>query len=250
VHNFRAIYGDPDVVEVRRIFDDITKARLWENTVLRRLKVIYRDKWLNKTDNISIAPECCRSAFGKPALNRDTSIYRFFHPEYGQREYTRHQWMVEFPSLNSTTVCMLIRGRVKQHQDWVLGTDEDYLRVMAETHQSRSAAASTRIRTNESNRKRSATLKGRLITEEHAQKISQSKRGIRQSDKTRMKLRDKKRQDSRIFKFYCDGREIFHGTKYEFFDQFKNDYDLKKGGFNYLIAGIWLTYKGITSEVV
>jgi hypothetical protein len=42
--------------EIRKTFNDCEKARLWENKVLRRLKVIKRDDFMNKTDNISIKP--------------------------------------------------------------------------------------------------------------------------------------------------------------------------------------------------
>jgi hypothetical protein len=42
--------------EIRKTFDDSEKARLWENKVLRRLKVIERNDFMNKTNNISIKP--------------------------------------------------------------------------------------------------------------------------------------------------------------------------------------------------
>ena len=42
--------------EIRKTFDNIEKARLWENKVLRRMKVIERNDFMNKTDNISIKP--------------------------------------------------------------------------------------------------------------------------------------------------------------------------------------------------
>lgn len=47
-------YGNPDIIQVRKTFNDIKSARLWEHKVLRRLKVLTNSKWLNKTDNISI----------------------------------------------------------------------------------------------------------------------------------------------------------------------------------------------------
>ncbi len=50
-------YGNPDTIQIRKTFDSSEKARLWENKVLKRLKVIGNDKWLNKTDNISIDPK-------------------------------------------------------------------------------------------------------------------------------------------------------------------------------------------------
>lgn len=46
--------GNPDIIEIRKEFDNKEKAMLWEHKVLRRLKVISKEKWLNKTDNIAI----------------------------------------------------------------------------------------------------------------------------------------------------------------------------------------------------
>lgn len=53
-------HGDPDLIEIRKDFgDDITSAREWESKVLRRIKAKSRSDYLNKTDNVSISPECC-----------------------------------------------------------------------------------------------------------------------------------------------------------------------------------------------
>lgn len=48
VKDLRAQYGDPDVVQVRRTFEDRNKAIIWEEKVLRRLKVLQNDKWINQ----------------------------------------------------------------------------------------------------------------------------------------------------------------------------------------------------------
>lgn len=48
VAEFRSKFGEPDVVEVRRVFDDPMKAREWEDKVLRRLAVPCSEKWLNR----------------------------------------------------------------------------------------------------------------------------------------------------------------------------------------------------------
>jgi hypothetical protein len=55
-------YGDPDVVEVRQVFNDQLQARKWEHKVLRRMRVVKNSNWLNKTDNKSIDPGCAGSA--------------------------------------------------------------------------------------------------------------------------------------------------------------------------------------------
>ena len=56
VSNFVLEHGDPDIREIRKIFNKMDSARSWEHRVLRRMKVIHRKDFLNKTDNISIAP--------------------------------------------------------------------------------------------------------------------------------------------------------------------------------------------------
>jgi hypothetical protein len=69
VTKFASEHGDPDIKQIRKVFNNVDSARLWEHRVLRRLKVIHRDDFLNKTDNISIAP-----LYGKdnPATRRET----------------------------------------------------------------------------------------------------------------------------------------------------------------------------------
>ena len=57
VKSFREEYGEPDVIEVRKEFSDANKARNWETKVLKKLKVVNNENFLNKTDNISIATE-------------------------------------------------------------------------------------------------------------------------------------------------------------------------------------------------
>ena len=46
----KTIYGDPDIIQIRKVFLTKEHARLWENKVLRRLKVVSREDFLNKND--------------------------------------------------------------------------------------------------------------------------------------------------------------------------------------------------------
>lgn len=48
VAKMRIDFGEPDVVEVRREFDTPAATRAWEERVLRRLKAIKSDRWLNR----------------------------------------------------------------------------------------------------------------------------------------------------------------------------------------------------------
>jgi hypothetical protein len=50
----REQYGEPDIIQIRKTFgNNPEKAKLWEDKVLRRLNVVDKDNWLNKTKNDS-----------------------------------------------------------------------------------------------------------------------------------------------------------------------------------------------------
>lgn len=66
VSDFRKNYGEPDIVEIRKTFTDSYSARLWENKVLLRMDVVRDDKWLNKTNNISIDVDAALKGSKKP----------------------------------------------------------------------------------------------------------------------------------------------------------------------------------------
>jgi hypothetical protein len=40
--------GEPDIIKIRKTFNDKNKARMWEEKVLKKLNVTNNDKWLNK----------------------------------------------------------------------------------------------------------------------------------------------------------------------------------------------------------
>lgn len=42
-------HGHPDVIKVRRKFETANQAIAWEHKVLRKMRVIYKDEWLNKS---------------------------------------------------------------------------------------------------------------------------------------------------------------------------------------------------------
>lgn len=61
-------YGEDSFVydEIRKTFSDEQKCREWEHKVLRRMKVINREDFINKTDNKSISKDCAM----KGTINR------------------------------------------------------------------------------------------------------------------------------------------------------------------------------------
>lgn len=92
VLDFTKLHGEPDIIQVRKVFDCQIKAREWETKVLKRLNVKTNEKWLNKSDNISMAPECritnhseetkaILSAKGKLRIGELNSFYGKKHSE-------------------------------------------------------------------------------------------------------------------------------------------------------------------------
>lgn len=56
VKAFIELNGMPDIVEVRRTFTSVDACRLWEERVLKRMKVRTSEKWLNQTDRQGLPP--------------------------------------------------------------------------------------------------------------------------------------------------------------------------------------------------
>lgn len=53
VKQFIVEHGEPDVIQIRKTFTDTQSACLWENRVLKRMKVVSSDKWLNRNDRMA-----------------------------------------------------------------------------------------------------------------------------------------------------------------------------------------------------
>lgn len=50
VKTFRKIHGEPDLIQVRKVFEDGNKAMSWEANVLKRMKVVNDPRFLNMND--------------------------------------------------------------------------------------------------------------------------------------------------------------------------------------------------------
>ena len=84
VNQFRLSHGEPDVIQIRRIFEDKDAARRWESKVLNRMDVIHKSHWLNRTNNQAIRDGSNR-AYG-PAWNKGVSRPRTPESIAKQRE--------------------------------------------------------------------------------------------------------------------------------------------------------------------
>lgn len=54
VHDFWKEHGEPDIIQVRKIFSTKEQVRQWEHKVLRRIGVKNNSKWLNITTSLGI----------------------------------------------------------------------------------------------------------------------------------------------------------------------------------------------------
>jgi len=50
VKDFRKFHGEPDIIEIRKVFEDREDAIRWEQKVLLRMKVVKSNHWLNRMD--------------------------------------------------------------------------------------------------------------------------------------------------------------------------------------------------------
>ena len=51
VAEHRKLYGEPDIIQIRKTFDDAQQALDWEDKVLKRLDVMHRPDFFNKSNN-------------------------------------------------------------------------------------------------------------------------------------------------------------------------------------------------------
>lgn len=56
VKKFVQEHGNPTLIQVRKQFSSIKKAQIWEQKVLRKLKVTKNEKWLNAHDSRAFDP--------------------------------------------------------------------------------------------------------------------------------------------------------------------------------------------------
>jgi hypothetical protein len=92
-------HGEPDIIQIRKTFlgnSRVSDARLWEHKVLRRLKVIERSDFLNKSDSKSIDPAASSKArTGVSPGNKGKP-----QPEYIKDKKRKPKPLVECPHCN------------------------------------------------------------------------------------------------------------------------------------------------------
>lgn len=158
VRAFRMLYGEPDVVQVRKTFATVNEAKEWETKVLKKMKAVESDNWLNKTisDGYPIPPrgvstrgkgwkhteetkqKIRKANQGKPAgpcsderkqklkewkkekrYNYDTTRHNFTHKSGTVFSGTMCEFSEKF-NLPKSNICHMLKGRLKSVKGWRL----------------------------------------------------------------------------------------------------------------------------------
>lgn len=168
MNSIREQYGEPNVIQIRKTFSDRRSAIEWEHKVLRRMKVIHNNQWINKTDNRAIVLD---EQQRKEILLKTTGQKRKPHSEA-----TREK----------------IRQRKLGKEPWNKGKKMNTPHPMRGKHQSEESKEKNRLahlgktQSLESNKKRSDKLKGRVLSEETKEKLRQA--AIRREEAKRFRL--------------------------------------------------------------
>lgn len=149
VEQFRKEYGEPTVRIIRQRFQDTDSVRLWEHRVLKRLKVMSSDRWLNKTDNKAIAP-----------------MSGELNPMFGKVGELSHRFGAKLPEESKRIIGEKSRLKKGNMPD---GFSEKMSKIGKEKWANYSAKRKAEIGENISK-----ATKGRIFTEEHKRNISKN----------------------------------------------------------------------------
>ena len=76
VKKYRTLYGEPDIIEIRKTFSDMNSAIIWEQKVLKRVKVLILEKWLNANVAGAIVPlNKPKTKETKQKISKGVSLY-------------------------------------------------------------------------------------------------------------------------------------------------------------------------------
>jgi hypothetical protein len=86
VKHYRETHGDPDIVQVRKTFISADNAILWERKVLKKLKVLTSDKWLNQNIGgaVKLDEETYKIIAAKNAVSNKEYVMNNLSPEERQ----------------------------------------------------------------------------------------------------------------------------------------------------------------------
>jgi hypothetical protein len=173
VSAMRLLYGDPDIKQIRKIFSARDLARRWETRVLKRMRVVMREDFLNKND--TPAPPINNRVMTQATKEKIGTSNR------GKPKSEEHKQKIK-------------AARAKQTNT------RKGVPVSEETKQKIREARSTQITTDETKEKMKLNhvgMKGRTHSDTTKQKIREANLGKVLSEETKQKM-SKPRSKGRI----------------------------------------------------
>lgn len=165
-----AKHGDPDVIEIRRVFDEREKAIEWERKVIRRMGLIMNKRWLNLANGGSNMAAEERSI--RTRNNMSKSQRKGVLQKYGFEDYEEYRYFILY-CLNDGMTPNKIRI-VYGINGWMLDeiiktVDGSFLKKCFKT------AFKGKLKTMEHRQNISKGRKGIIFSEEHKENLKQSK---------------------------------------------------------------------------
>jgi len=189
VAEYRELHGEPDIIQIRKTFDNRESAIAWEHKVLRRMKVIKEDHWLNRAafpvfDNRGKN----HPMFGK-TLSKETKqkmseankgenhpFYGKTHSEEAKRKISEARKGKTFSEETKHKISAANKGKT----------------LSKETKQKMSEASKGKTLSEETKKKMSEASKGKTHSEETKKKMSESSKGKTHSEETKKKMSEAK----------------------------------------------------------
>lgn len=184
VQRLREKEGEPDIKEIRKVFDNTTSAILWEEKVLRRLGVLQKENWLNRNIAGAIHPHR-HGAKNKGKKRSKETIVKAVETKKKNGKPNLRKGM-KMPQISAAN-----KGRPNPNKGKKFGP-------MSEEAKAKMAAARKRYYANGGKGPNS----GKIMSSEVKSKISANsigktkprKLGIKPSDETRKKMSDSRKR--------------------------------------------------------
>lgn len=124
VKEVRKLFGEPDIIQIRRVFKTKKESMLWEHKVLRRLNVTTTEKWINKTDNKAIDYKSCKrdnrkGSVAGAAKIRGKKYHEFMDPKQADKRLAKKS---EYLKANPISK----KGQKKPSPNYKTGTQKQW----------------------------------------------------------------------------------------------------------------------------
>ena len=182
VHQFRKEFGDPDLIEIRKVFSSEILAKNWETKVLSRLKVRTNPKWLNRYDT---------TYHGSTKPKTDNHKEKIAQSLKGKTKSDEHRKNLS-NSITGSFTWITDGYNNRQIKIWLLETflsqNGNWYRGYTTSEETKEKQSNTRKRLFDEGVCSAPNNKGRIKSAETCQKISSANKGKKRSNETKQRI--------------------------------------------------------------